>query len=227
MLAQGEGLMDAEVLTLPLAMACLTEPLGSPSPRGRALSTMNDQTTAGVDKPSCEDKAGRRAAFDAAMVESRAELYAFLLRRTRDRELAADLTQEVLSRMMVYRDAEGIQDRVALLYRVAYNLVTEYYRSQYRHRASQHVSLLDAGVLPKDEPPVEAIVDARLAIDVLVKHTLLALPPRCALAFMLNRFDGLSYSQVAQRMGISVKMVEKHIARALVACREAVGDRDF
>jgi hypothetical protein len=28
-------------------------------------------------------------------------------------------------------------------------------------------------------------------------------------------------------MGISVKMVEKHITRALVACRLAVGDRDF
>jgi RNA polymerase sigma-70 factor (ECF subfamily) len=44
---------------------------------------------------------------------------------------------------------------------------------------------------------------------------------------MLSRFDGLTYPQVADKMGISVKMVEKHITRALVACRLAVGDRDF
>jgi len=37
----------------------------------------------------------------------------------------------------------------------------------------------------------------------------------------------MSYPQIADQMGISVKMVEKHITKALVACRAAVGDRDF
>lgn len=41
---------------------------------------------------------------------------------------------------------------------------------------------------------------------------------------MLNRIDGLTYPEVAAVMGISVKMVEKHISRALAASRAAVGE---
>lgn len=225
-LARRGKLVNAEVLTLRLPAARQSVgllPLGEAAP-----SVMNDQTAIGVDEPTpCGEEAERRAVFDAALVEHRAELHAFLVRQVGDRDAAADLTQEALSRMMTYRDAPDIASPKLLLFRVAHNLVAEFRRQQYRHRTAAHVQLSDAGPLPKEEPPVEAIVDARRAIEVLVKRTLLALPPRCALAFMLNRFDGLSYPQVAQRMGISVKMVEKHIARALVACRDAVGDRDF
>ncbi len=41
------------------------------------------------------------------------------------------------------------------------------------------------------------------------------LPPRTRDAFLLNRFEGQTYSQIAKRLGVSVSMVEKHIAEAL------------
>jgi RNA polymerase sigma factor (sigma-70 family) len=177
------------------------------------------------DNPSSvEEAVRRRAQFDEAMTSSRDELLRYLSRRTRDAETAADLTQETFSRMMVYRDAPNIESHALLMYRIAHNLVLELQRSRYRRHAAQHVSLSLAEPLYADEPPVEEIADA-LSLELLLKRTLLELPPKCRLAFKLSRFDGLTYPQVAARMGISVKMVEKHISRALLAFRAAVGER--
>ncbi len=170
---------------------------------------------------------GCRSDFDTALVEHRPELLRYLRRRMGDGELAEDLAQETLSRMMKYREARDIDDRRLMLFRIANNLVLEFQRTRGRRHAAAHVSLADAGPLPAEGPSTEAIVDAQRAVDLLLKHTIAALPPKCRLAFMLNRFDGLSYPQVAERMGISVKMVEKHITRALLACRAAVGEREY
>lgn len=179
------------------------------------------------EQRSLDEKAQRRAEFDAEVMPYRDELFRYMYRRTGDADTAADLTQETFSRMMVYRDAAHIADRWLLMYRIANNLVLEYQRAGYRHHASRHVSLDCAEPLSANDPPVEEIVEARIALEVLLKQTIARLPPKCQLAFMLNRFDGLTYPQVAARMGISTKMVEKHIARALQACRAAVGERDF
>lgn len=172
-----------------------------------------------------EDTDRLRSHFDEAMKAHRDELLNYLHRRTRDAELAADLTQETLSRMMVYRDNSKVESYELLMYRVAHNLVLEHQRSRFRRHASDHVSLSAMGPLRAEETPVEEIVDARMSLD-LLKRALIALPPKRRLAFMLSRFEGLTYPEVAVRMGISVKMVEKHISKALLAFRAAVGERD-
>jgi RNA polymerase sigma-70 factor (ECF subfamily) len=49
------------------------------------------------------------------------------------------------------------------------------------------------------------------------------LPPKCQQAFVLSRFHDMSYQEIADRLRISVKMVEKHVAHALSICRREVG----
>ncbi|WMO14226.1 sigma factor-like helix-turn-helix DNA-binding protein [Pseudoalteromonas piscicida] len=39
---------------------------------------------------------------------------------------------------------------------------------------------------------------------------------------MLYKFKNLSQPQIAEQMGISVSMVEKHLATAMLACRNAL-----
>jgi RNA polymerase sigma-70 factor (ECF subfamily) len=205
----------------------LAQDVGVAAVGERAQARMSQSDTDAVVQQPTPGAASTRDAFDAALAEHQDELLQYLHRRLRDRETAADLAQETLTRMMRYRDAENVEDRKSLLFRIANNLIFEHHRVRRRHRANHHVSLDDTMHLRAPEPPVEVMVDARQAIDRLLKRTLVELPPRCRLAFMLSRFDGLSYLEIAARMDISVKMVEKHITKALVACRAAVGDRDF
>ena len=47
-----------------------------------------------------------------------------------------------------------------------------------------------------------------------------ALPEKCRQAFLLHRHSGLSYTQIAAEMGVSVSSVEKYILEALKHCRQ-------
>lgn len=49
-----------------------------------------------------------------------------------------------------------------------------------------------------------------------------SLPPQCKAAFQLNRDEGMSYREIADSLGISVKAVEKHISRALRKLRKSL-----
>ena len=49
----------------------------------------------------------------------------------------------------------------------------------------------------------------------LIQEAIDRLPPQCRAAFTLRVFHECSYKEVADRLGISAKTVEKHIARGL------------
>nr|WP_315230875.1 sigma-70 family RNA polymerase sigma factor [uncultured Albidiferax sp.] len=148
------------------------------------------------------------------------ELLNFLVRQVADRATAADLTQESYARVYAAQaSGSSIQEPRALLYRTARNLVIDHQRHG-AVRAGVEVASKDAEPMdspgPRDWEP-EAALSSRQGVSAMVA-AIDKLPPRCREAFMLNRFDGLSYAQVAAQMGISVKMVEQHIKLALDTC---------
>lgn len=74
------------------------------------------------------------------------------------------------------------------------------------------------------QPGPDRAAQARLELAKAAK-TIETLPPRCRTAFELHRFGNLSYAEIAQRMGISISMVEKHIAEAVLRLATALGGR--
>jgi len=148
------------------------------------------------------------------------ELLNFLWRQVNDRDTAADLAQESFVRVLAAQHAgQAVLDMRALLYRTARNLVIDQHR---RNEVRRHD---DLDALPEDQHPSapqhlqpEDALAAQQVIRAYVA-TIEALPERCRKAFVLHVFDDFSHAQIAQQMGISVSMVEKHIVRAMVACR--------
>jgi RNA polymerase sigma factor (sigma-70 family) len=72
------------------------------------------------------------------------------------------------------------------------------------------------------EDPIHAI-DRRQRIAGLA-IVLNELPQACRNAFIMNKIEGYSHREIAERLGVSISMVEKHIIRALVRCRDVLRD---
>jgi RNA polymerase sigma-70 factor (ECF subfamily) len=49
----------------------------------------------------------------------------------------------------------------------------------------------------------------------IIAETLQSLPKKTRQIFVLNRFEGLSYHEIAEKMNLSGKTIEYHISRAL------------
>ncbi len=58
----------------------------------------------------------------------------------------------------------------------------------------------------------------------LAKQIILGLPPLYRDVFILNRFMGLTYVEIAGRLGVSVKTIEYRMSRALALCEAALRD---
>ena len=55
-------------------------------------------------------------------------------------------------------------------------------------------------------------------IETIISH----LPPQCKRVFLLNRFEGKKYAEIATELEISLKTVEMHISKALQMLRNAL-----
>ena len=153
------------------------------------------------------------------------ELLNFCSRTLRNRDAAADIVQESYARVLaVQHSGQAVPEPRALLYRTARNLqIDQYRRSEVRgetwHAADAEASAaeLDSLAAPQATEPEQAASSAQ-GVNALLA-AIDALPVRCREAFILHKFDGLPHSEVAERMGISRKMVEQHIKLAMGACR--------
>ena len=149
-----------------------------------------------------------------------ADILYFLRKRTDNASDAADMAQDVFTQWLGYRDRAKVEQPRAFLFQMARNLLRDHWRRQ-QVRQSVHADQVER----EDEPLSDERDDPMLAAHRLqrleqLKTVLAELSPRRREALILHRFEGLSQAQIAQRMGISVSMVEKHIAFALLHCKQ-------
>lgn len=133
---------------------------------------------------------------------------AAMLRRRFGRGIEADaddLVQETYARLAPH-DTARIEHPQALLMRVASNLATDLMRRRaVRSRHAQRV---------QREPDTAQAAASALEI-LLAKEAILQIPEPYLDVFVLRRFHGMTYEQIATRCGLTVKSVEWRLARAV------------
>ncbi|MGP1253499.1 MAG: RNA polymerase sigma factor [Kiloniellales bacterium] len=146
-----------------------------------------------------------------------ADLRRFLARRLRCEERAADVAQEAFLRLLRFAPGRTMDNARAYLFQVAANAARD---SLARERTRD--DLVDDGAspeaVPSSDPDLETAASARERLH-LVAKAVEELPPRCREVFLMSRLDGLRHSEIAERLGISRNMVEKHVIKAMLHCR--------
>lgn len=151
------------------------------------------------------------------------DLRRFLASRVACQATAADLTQETFLRLAQLPDLQTIGNFRTYLFRIAANLAIDHHRTRIRwsmHAVEQEGDLLEH--LDRSSTP-EVAVAAKEELAVAL-HALQELSPLCRRIFVLNRFEGLTHRQIADRLGVCVSTVEKNMARALNHCRRRLNE---
>lgn len=160
-----------------------------------------------------------RSDLDALFRNQRLGLERYLVRRLKSADLASEIAQEAFLRLVRQQgttpsDSPPIRHLRAYLFQTARHLVADHYRSR---QPVADASLEVALETVDPTPDAEAVVQAREELAVL-RAAVDALPPRGREIFLLHKFEGLSYAQIAQRLGISPNTVMVHMMRSLAAC---------
>jgi RNA polymerase sigma factor (sigma-70 family) len=186
---------------------------------------MTETETTRVNRGSATDRdvelVLRMAEGDEDAFERLVEKYAHSILNTAyqyigDRDEAEDVAQKVF--VVAWQDVRSLKEKSkfsAWLYRIAVNECLDHGR---RKRSRPRIAI---DLLPDPESPDTSEIELERARrkDILRK-ALDLLPDRQRLAIVLSKFEGRSYSEIAQIMGVSVSTVESLIFRAKAGLRK-------
>ncbi|SDV51140.1 sigma-70 family RNA polymerase sigma factor [Chitinasiproducens palmae] len=133
---------------------------------------------------------------------------------------AADLAHDTFIRVMTGQRQPTPEQSRAFLTQVAKGLVVDLHRRRLlEHAYYESLQALPEACVPSHETQM-MLLQTLVAID----RALDALPPRVRETFCLSQFDGLKYSEIAARLGISLGAVRKYMFQALQACHAALDE---
>lgn len=153
------------------------------------------------------------------------QLRRFLLARVRNVADVPDFIQEVYLRMLRVPNAESIRSPEAYLFTVAQHVVQQQaLHSSASTDPTQLMRVLDSSQSTPDANP-ELDASAQQCLEHLQK-ALDGLHPKARAAFILSRRDGLSFDEIAERLGVSRPMAKKYLTKALMRFRQSLAQQD-
>ena len=164
---------------------------------------------------------GDLAAFETLYRRHKDALFGYLLRASADREIAAELFQDVWAKLIRARDAYQPSGRFASwLYSLAHNRLMDHFRLKRVPTdsldAESHLSA------PSHQQP-ERQADAQFAAQRILR-ALSLLPEEQRTAFLLKEEAGLSLEEIADVMKVGRETVKSRLRYALAKLRLELAD---
>lgn len=137
-----------------------------------------------------------------------------LRRRLRGRvgsaDEANDLVHDAFARLLGAGRSQNLREPRAFLNRILRNLLID--RSRRLSCRIPHVELDEDIAVPPAQSHAIEVEQLRKRYTEIVD----SLPPRTREVFLLHRLDGLKCTKIAERLDISVRTVEWHLAQAIL-----------
>lgn len=134
-----------------------------------------------------------------------------------------DIVQEAFLRVWSSNNSSGIKNSKGYLFRTARNLIIDIGRRRATQPIDIHTTAEDSHVQAAASIKLtpERYLSAHQDLEI-VMQTIDGLPVNCRKAFCLQRSTGKTYAKVAEELNMSESMVQKHMARALIALHKAL-----
>ena len=162
---------------------------------------------------------GKEEAFDFIFRKYYKILVVQAIRFVHDQDSAQSLVQDCFVRFWEKRrELPNVDDPYSYLYFMVRNRCIDHLREQKR-------SLLMP--ITKETDFLEAEIEDKIDANDLgsqLWQSVAKLPDRCRMAFEYSRIEGFTYTQIAQKMGITNKAVEALVSRALRVLRANLAD---
>ncbi len=173
-------------------------------------------------------KSGDEHSFKMVYHQFYSRLYYFIFEFVPQHDIVENIIQDTF--LTFWNKRQELRDDTnigAYLFTVAKNNCLTKLRNQgYRqklfvsHILEESELDLNLDVLSKIDSSSFALKE----IEQIIEKTLEELPPQCRKVFMMSRFREMKNREIAEELDISVKVVEKHMTKALKSFKVALKD---
>jgi RNA polymerase sigma-70 factor, ECF subfamily len=162
---------------------------------------------------------GDKAEFESLFRSSYVTLVRYAKSIIKDHDTAEEIVQDLFFKLWQNREKINIESSLnGYLFRSVHNKCLHYIN--HLRIVEKHVQASVSGQTATTEDPVDIIryKELQQKINLILER----LPGRCSLIFCMNRFDGLKYNEIAEKLSVSVKTVEANMGKALKEFRKAL-----
>ena len=146
-------------------------------------------------------------------ISHRDELLAFVSSRLRGNDFAEDIVQNVFLKLLTTDKMISEVTLPSLVYTVARNLITDYYRRHTNYEEYEHY-IKSQGLSSQ-----ESVFSVR-EITERLERGLARLPENCREIYRMHIYGGMKVSEMSQELGEGYKSVEHRLGFARKAMRQ-------